>query len=92
MYGESWSICSGRFCRLPLQYLHFSVFAVFAGSADCCAAAANCPLVRGGRGDRRRGGGGRREMALIKGKEREQGKEKGEVWTESRVRHKTVCS
>ena len=52
------------------------------------AAAANCPLVRGGRGDRRRGGGGRREMALIKGKEREQGKEKGEVWGESRVRHK----
>ena len=40
------------------------------------AAAANCPLVRGGRGDRRRGGGGRREMALIKGRERT-GKRKG---------------
>ena len=82
MYGESWSICSGRSCRLPLQYLPVLQ----------TAAAANCPLVRGGRGDRRRGGGGRREMALIKGKEREQGKEKGEVWGESRVRHKTVCS
>ena len=40
------------------------------------AAAANCPLVRGGRGDRRRGGGGRREMTLIKG-ERRAGKRKG---------------
>ena len=38
MYGESWSICSGRSCRLPLQYLPVLQ----------TAAAANCPLVRGG--------------------------------------------
>ena len=89
MYGESWSICSGRSCRLPLQYLHFSVFAVFAGSADCCCSQLSSGQ-RGRRGDRRRAGGGRREMALIKGKEREQGKEKGEVWGESRVRQFAV--
>ena len=74
MYGESWSICSGRSCRLLLQYLHFSVFAVFAGSADCCCS--QLSSGQRGEGDRRRGGGGRREMALIKGRERA-GKRKG---------------